>query len=78
MPFWKVAISPKVENAIVKGKIHPIVIKRISNKVEFDEEKQRLNKTYNGIFNDDIGRLFIAYEFQEDNVLYIHEIRHSR
>lgn len=78
MPSWKVAISPKVTKSIVKGKIHPLVIKRASNKIEFDDEKQRLNKTYNGVFDDDIGKLFIAYEFQEGNVLYLHEVRRSR
>jgi hypothetical protein len=42
------------------------------------KKRQRFDKTYNEVVNLSGSRIFLAYQFQENNILYIKEARYAK
>jgi hypothetical protein len=56
---------------------HPVQIKQAAMTIK-RERRQRLNKTYNKVIKIGGSSIFLAYQFQEGNVLYIKEAKYPQ
>jgi hypothetical protein len=72
--MWEVTLSPRVQK---KSKLHVTLIVKAAMEIERKETQIRY-KTYQQIIGINGNRIFLAYEFQEDDVLYVTEARYSK
>lgn len=69
--MWKVLID---HNLLKREKVHPILIKKAAEQIE-QTSRQKLYHKYNKTVDVGSLKLFLVYEFQNENIIYISEAR---
>lgn len=71
--MWDARINPRL---LKRMKIHPSLIKKAAMQIECTP-RQKLYQTYNKVVDVGDFNIFLVYEFEENNIMYIKEAKRA-
>ena len=76
--MWEITIDAKLyDRGDEPGKVHPTEIKKAAEKIRM-KPKQKRFRNYNTTVKINGARIFLVYQFHENNILYIKVARYAR